>query len=251
MIAAVATEWAKLVRAPIVRTTTVLLVAGIALMCSSMLLAVHTADPQFAAKLGALINPGGWAGFLAAAAQVTAAAALLGFGTVLSWLFGREFTEGTITGLFALPVHRTTIALAKLVVYSAWCVITSVALLATLVLGGWAFGLGALPLDALPALGRQFLLAVLTGALAVPVAWIATIARSTIAGIGTAIGILVVAQVAVIAGAGGWFTFSAPGLWAVSGGESVSAGQLFLVVPLVVVFVLLTTFHWHRLQLDR
>ncbi len=65
---------------------------------------------------------GDWNGFLLGAAQITGAGGLGGFAVVLAWMFGREFGDGTITGLFALPVRRTTIALAKLIVYVVWVV---------------------------------------------------------------------------------------------------------------------------------
>ena len=251
MIAAIVTELAKFVRATVVRSATVIMVLGIALICSSMLFAAGTDDPQLAAKLGSLIDPGGWAGYLAAAAQVTAAASLLGYGMVLSWLFGREFADGTITGLFALPVSRPAIAGAKLLVYSLWALTSSALLVLALVVFGVAFGLGAPSIDALPAIGRQFVLAVLTAAIATPVAWTTTLGRSVLTGVGTTVGILVISEVAIISGAGGWSTFSAPGLWAVSGGTSVSVLQLALVIPLVGISIALVLMAWKRLQLDR
>jgi len=241
MNAALATELAKFARSTVVRATTIMMVLGIALICSSMLLAVGTASPQMTAKLGPLADPGGWVGYFGAAAQVTSAASLLGCGVVLSW----------ITGLFALPVARPTIAAAKLIVYSIWAVVMSLALLLALVVFGFAFGLGPLTLDALPAMGRQIVLAMLTAAIASPAAWAATLGRSVLAGIGTAIGILVLSQVAVVAGAGGWFPFTAPALWAVSNGSQVSPLQLALVIPLVAISCALTLRTWRRLQLDR
>ena len=39
------------------------------------------------------------------------ALALLGFGVVLSWMFAREFTDGTITGLFALVWNLIGVAM--------------------------------------------------------------------------------------------------------------------------------------------
>lgn len=251
MISALATEYTKLVHATVVRVTTLAVVLGIALICGSMLLAAGTDDPQLAAKLGPLIDPGGWAGYLSTAAQVSGAAGLLGTGVVLSWLFGREFADGTITGLFAIPVPRTTLAAAKLLVYLAWAAATAIALLAALIAFGLTFGLGPIPADVLPAIGRQFALFVLTGAIAVPAAWAATLRRSVLAGIAVAIGILVVSQVAVIAGAGGWFPFSAPALWAISGGADVSGLQLGLVIPIALGGAALTAMSWRSLQLDR
>ena len=251
MNAALATELAKFAHSTVVRATTIIMVLGIALICSSMLLAVGTASPQMTAKLGPLADPGGWVGYFGAAAQVTSAASLLGCGVVLSWIFGREFGDGTITGLFALPVARPTIAAAKLIVYSIWAVVVSLALLLALVVFGFAFGLGPLTPDALPAMGRQIVLAILTAAIASPAAWAATLGRAVLAGIGTAIGILVLSQVAVVAGAGGWFPFAAPALWAVSNGSQVSPLQLALVIPLVAISCALTLRTWRRLQLDR
>jgi ABC-2 type transport system permease protein len=251
MNAALFTELTKFRRATAVRATSVIMVLGIAIICSAMLLAVHSSDPQIIAKLGPLVDPGGWAGYFAAAAQVTAAGGLLGYGVVLSWLFGREFTDGTISGLFALPVSRTAIAIAKFAVYGIWAVGSSAALLGALVLFGLAFGLGPIPPESASAMGRQIVLAVLTAAIAAPAAWAASVGRSVLAGIGTAIGILVASQVAVIAGAGGWFTFPAPALWAVTGGTRVYPLQLALVIPLVLACAALTLIVWKRLQLDR
>ncbi|WBQ01891.1 ABC transporter permease [Kribbella sp. CA-293567] len=251
MIAALATEYTKLVHASVVRATTVILVLGIGLICSTMLLATNTEDPQLAAKLGALIDPGGWAGYLTTAAQVTGAGGLLGTGVVLSWIFGREFTEGTITGLFAIPVRRTTIATAKLLVYFTWSVATSTALLTALLILGLLFGLGPIPAEALPAIGRQFALTVLTAAIAIPAAWAATLGRSILAGIGTTVGILILSQLTVITGAGAWTPFAAPALWAISAGTEVSNLQLALIAPTVLAVAGLTAHTWHRLQLNR
>ena len=109
-----------------------------------MLLAAASGDPQLVAKLGPAATHD-WTGFLLAAAQITGAGGLLGFGVVLSWMFGREFGDGTITGLFALPVRRSTIALAKLLIYTVWAIAISLSLAALLVIVGLVAGLG--PLD--------------------------------------------------------------------------------------------------------
>jgi ABC-2 type transport system permease protein len=251
MTTALVTEFTKFVRATVVRATTIIMVLGISLICSSMLLAVGTADPQLAAKLGPLIDPGGWVGYFTLAAQVTGAAALLAYGVVLSWLFSREFSEGTITGLFAIPVSRPTIVTAKLAVYFGWSVVTSAALVLTLIVLGLVGGLGSVPADVVPAIARQFVLTVLTAVIATPAAWAATAGRSVLAGIGTTIGILVLSQVTVIAGAGAWFPFAAPALWAISNGTDATIVQLALVLPVLGLSIGLTLHAWHRLQLDR
>ncbi len=251
MTIALVTEFTKFVRATVVRATTIIMILGISLICSSMLFAVRTPNPQLAAKLGPLIDPGGWAGYLNVAAQVTGAAALLGYGVVLGWLYSSEFSEGTITGLFAVPVSRPTIATAKLVIYLLWGVVTAAILLITLILLGLVGGLGSIPADVVPAIARQFALTVLTAVIATPAAWAATAGRSILAGIGTTIGVLVLSQVTVVAGAGAWFPFAAPALWAISNGTDVTVLQLALVAPVLAISTGLTIHSWQHLQLDR
>ena len=55
----------------------------------------------------------------------------------------------------------------------------------------------------------------------------------------------------VIIGAGGWFPFAAPALWAINSDITVTPLQLALVIPVVAVSVALTVLSWQRLQLDR
>ena len=110
---AVWAETVKLAGSTVGRVGSIAIVVGISLLSGAMLLAAASGDPQLVAKLGPAATRD-WTGFLLAAAQITGAGGLLGFGVVLSWMFGREFGDGTITGLFALPVRRSTIALAKL-----------------------------------------------------------------------------------------------------------------------------------------
>jgi ABC-2 type transport system permease protein len=166
-------------------------------------------------------------------------------------MFGREFGDGTITGLFGLPIRRSTIALAKLIVYAGWAVAVNLCLAALLLIVGLIAGLGPLTSTDWWALARQIALGVMTAAIAAPVAWAATIGRSVLAGVSTAIGLVVIAQVSVLAGAGGWMPLASPALWAISSGADVTALQLVLVLPYLAVFILVTAGAWGRLQLDR
>ena len=87
--------------------------------------------------------------------------------------------------------------------------------------------------------------------LAMPAAWVATLGRSLLAGVGAAVGLLVVAQVGALTGAGPWIPFAAPALWAMTGEAEVSAAQLSLSVMTGLVFAALIVAAWSRLQLDR
>ncbi|THA27139.1 ABC transporter permease [Streptomyces sp. RKND-216] len=249
-LAALTVEGRKTSASRAVLVTTVLLVVGIALLAGSLTWAAARGNERVLAQLGPLAGEAGWDRLMGVVAQVTAAASLLGFGTVLSWMFGREFTEGTISGLFALPVSRPAVAAAKLAVYLLWAL--GVAALLTALLGavGTALRLGAVDAGVTGALARQFTLTALSALLALPAAWAATLGRGLLPGIATTVGILVVAQVVAVAGTGAWFPFTAPALWALHP-AGVSPAQLALVGLVPVVFVPAVLLTWHRLQLDR
>lgn len=169
----------------------------------------------------------------------------------MAWQFAREFSDGTITGLFALPVSRSQIALAKLVAYGIWATGVSILLVAALTIVGFGLGLSGSTGNASPAFWRELLLALMSIPVALPAALVATLGRSALAGVGTAIGLVVISQVAVVTGAGGWFTPAAPALWAISEGASVNTAQLALVFPVACLFVILIGLVWRNLQLDR
>ena len=250
MRAALWAEGVKLAGSTVGRVGSIAVVVGVSVLSGSMLLAAHSDDPQLLAKLGPAAS-GDWTGFLLGAAQITGAGGMGGFAVVLAWMFGREFGDGTITGLFALPVRRSTIAFAKMLVYAAWALGMSVALGMCLLLVGAVAGLGPLTLDNAEMLGRQIALGAMSAAIAVPVAWAATLSRSVLGGVSVAIGLVVVAQVSVLAGLGGWMPLAAPTLWALSAGTAVTPIQLLLVVPFAAAAVIATAISWARMQLDR
>lgn len=248
MNGALRVETLKLVRSPVGLVATLAVVAGALAVLGGITGAVAGGNPEVAAKAGpaAALN---WSGLLAGAAQVTAVGGLIGFGTVLAWMFGREFTDGTITGLFALPIGRGRIAWAKLVVHLAWAACVGVLLAVGVLVLGLLLGYGAPDAATWAGLGRQIALAVLTGLIVAPVAWIATAARSVFAGVGGTIALVILAQVGALTGAGGWMPLAAPALWAMSGGTAVTGAQLLLVAVVPVVFGVLTCVSWSRLQL--
>jgi ABC-2 type transport system permease protein len=251
MRAAIWAEVVKLAGSTVGRVGSAAIVIGISVLSGSMLLAAATTtDPQLLAKLGPVAT-GDWTGFLLGAAQITGAGGLGGFAVVLAWMLGREFGDGTIAGLFALPVRRTTIALAKLIVYVAWVIAMSVLLAIVLTLVGTFAGLGPIAAETVAMLFRQAALGVMSAAITLPVAWAATLSRSVLGGVSVAIGLVVVAQVSVLAGLAGWMPLAAPALWAISLGTTVSPIQLSLLIPFGAIFVILTTLSWRRLQLDR
>ena len=227
-----------------------LLAVGVTVLATAMVAAARSGDAEIVAKIGPEAATGDWSALLAVAIQITAAAGVLAFGVGISWLYGREFADGTIPGLFGLPVGRGAIATAKLLVYLVWAVAATVLAVLLLFAGGLAVGLGVPDAAAIGGLARLFALGVLTALIAVPAGWAASLGRGLLPGIGVAVGILVVAQVSVIADFGGWVPFVAPAFWAMH--ADIHSAAALVVVPIVpVVFGAATIIGWRRLELDR
>lgn len=251
---ALAIEWTKFRRSPVSVVTTLLLALGTVAITGASMASVG-AGGMLATKSEVFVGDGGWAGLFGMAGQVVAAGGLLGFGVLAGWLYGREFTDGTVAGLFARPVSLGSIATAKLGLYLGWALAVAVVLTigvlglgAALALTGVAgFAEGAVVRPAATLLA----VTVLTALLALPCALVATLTRGYLAAIGAAVTIVVLAQMSVLLGAGGWFPFAAPGWWVASGSDldAVTAVQLALVGPVAIAAAALTVRMWGRLVL--
>lgn len=250
--AALHVEVRKAMASNVLRTTTVLIVLGVAVLAGALVAGVRAGNEQVVAQLGHLSGLSGWHLLSGVTAQITAAGGLLAFGIALSWTFGREFGDGTVTGLFAVPVSRPVVAVAKLLVHLGWVVLVALALTGLVLAAGLALDLGPVDSAVLGRLARQLALTVLTGLIAVPAGWAATLGRGLLPGVATTVGVLVVAQVSVIAApaAAAWLPFSTPALWALQP-HLVDGAQLAVVVAVPAVFGALTAVAWSRLQLDR
>ncbi len=247
---ALSVETRKAAASRVMPWTSGILILGLAALTVGLLSAAAAGDARVLARLGPLAELDGWALLVGTSAQILAAGGFGACGILVAWLFGREFAEGTISGLFALPVRRASIAIGKLALYLVWAVAVAVAITLLLLLLGASAGYLRSDPDGLGELARIPVLMILTALLAVPSAWIASLARSVLAGIAATIVLMIVAQVCAILGIGAWIPIVAPALWAIAP-SSVPPAALagVLVVPLV--FGAATAFVWSRMQLDR
>ncbi|WP_022889398.1 ABC transporter permease [Agromyces italicus] len=248
--AALGVEGRKLLAARVPLVAAALLIVGVVAICLVVVVTAASGPSALIAKLGPLAGRGGWPGLTSAAMQVTAAGGFLACGTVAGWLFGREFAEGTVAGLFALPVRRADVAMGKLLVYLAWALVVAMLLPAALVVAGLAAGFGAPGSEELAALARLAVLMPLTALMATPAALIATLARGLLGGIAATVVLVASAQVFVLSGVGAWFPPAAPALWAMAPDQANTTATL-VALWLPVVSAVLIVVAWRRLQLDR
>ncbi len=233
--AATGVEWLKLRRSRFSIITLVLVAVGCPLLSAGFMAAATrgSSDTPLAGKVNAMLIGQGWTAYLGMLSQILSVAAVLGAGLVVSWCFGREFSDHSLSGLFALPTSRATIAGAKFVVLTGWTLaVPALALLTAVVLAPVA-GL-RLPIDADTGLIIKVALVGLAGGLlAFPLAFVATTARGHLPAVAALILIIVATQVLTVIGVGGWFPYATVSLWSGMAG-STAAAQITLVQLLLV-----------------
>ena len=253
MNAAWEVELLKLRRSTAARAAALVVAVGVpGLSAGFTAVGLAGGDSQMAVKVRPMLVGEGWAAYLGMVGQVMSIAMLLAAGVLVSWSFGREHADGTFGSLFAIRTPRHHIAGAKLAVLLLWGSVVGAA--AVVVAGGLgaAIGLGPPGVDAARGAARILAVAVAALLLSLPLAWVASALRGPLPGITALLGVVVVTQVVTVAGAGAWFPYAAPGLWAGLGGAAAAASvtplQLALVVPVGVLGGLLTLRWWRRAQ---
>lgn len=244
---ALAVETLKLRRATTVHVASVASVLLIPATSVGGFAAYQAGGPSpLAQRMRTLVSGANWDGFCGLAGLSMGVTLLLAGGIVISWHVGREFTDGTVVGLFALPIARPVIAAAKLLSLLGWGVL--VALIATVVtvLGGVSLGLPAA--GAVGSAARLLAVGVFVIASVLPLAWIATIGRGYLAGIGATLELVIATNLAAGFGAGTYIPWATPILWA---NPTTHTPPALLATSLLVgaVGATLTLTAWNTLQL--
>ncbi|OGN93578.1 MAG: hypothetical protein A2Z71_10760 [Chloroflexi bacterium RBG_13_50_21] len=86
-------------------------------------------NPEISKKLGLIsakadlmaYTATDWSSYLVLYAEIIAVGGFFFFILAISWVFGREFVDGTLKDLLAVPVQRISIVLAKFIVVIVWC----------------------------------------------------------------------------------------------------------------------------------
>lgn len=245
-------ELIKLKRSKIVRIT-----AGIFIFIPAMvgLMMFLVQNPELSAKLGIigtkakLFAENDWQGYLTIINQIIATIGLIGFGFITSWVFGREYLEGTLTDIMALPVSRVSLVTAKFLIVLLWCLTLIFILFITAVIIGLFI---EIPGFSIPLLNKNIKIyldtALLTLLLSTPVAFFACYGRGIIAPLGFVIISLITAQFAALSGLGSYFPWAVPGINTVP--EGTEGMQLYassyIIVALTSVLGYIATIVWWK-----
>ncbi len=176
--------------------------------------ALAASNPALAAKASLTGFSPDWVGFSALMAQVIGVGGVLVFGFVTSWLFGREFSDRTAKDLFALPVSRRSIVMAKLIAVMMCCVGLACGAVMVAFCLGLALGLENAPAALFGPL--PFRIAGTTGLallLCPPVAFVASWGRGYLPPLGFLVLAVVLSQILGALGVGAYFPWAVPGLF--------------------------------------
>lgn len=183
-------------------------------------------DPEAVAQGGGLVAKAkamkieaNWKSYIDLLTQSVGVGGVLAFGFVASWLFGREYSDGTAKDLLALPTSRTKILNAKFIIYIIWCVALVVSNLLIGLLIGTILQLPTTETNVLfPLLADYFITTFLSILIGVPIAFFALLGKGYLAPLGFVALTLVLAQVIAAIGYGSYFPWSIPGLYSGAGG---------------------------------
>ena len=214
-------------------------------------------DPVFArqaglisAKAQLMAGTADWPTFLEVLAQAIAIGGIFLFSLIGSWVFGREFVDGTAKDLLAVPLPRWAILAAKFIVVIVWSVLlTVIVYLVGLLLGA----LIGLPQGSPSVLWQgSVAIAVTTGmvvAVMTPVAFFAGIGRGYLLPVGITILFVLFANVLAVAGWGSYFPWAIPALYAGAEGDPTATLEAasYWIVVLTGIVGMLGTYVWWQL----
>jgi len=177
--------------------------------------------------------------------EIIGAGGILLFILILSWIFGREFTDGTLKDMLAVPVERGSIVLAKYTVMAIWAeAMTLVIFIAGLCMGA----LMNLPGGSINVLIQGSGLVVEASFLAIlavlPFALLASMGRGYLLPLGVAGLTMIVVNLAQILGWGEFFPWAVPVIFAL--GKSPLTMTSYWIVLLTGLAGMIGTYLWWK-----
>ena len=179
-------------------------------------------NPEISQKLGLVsakanliaYSATDWPTYLRLFGQIIAAGGFFLFVLAVSWVFGREFADGTLKDMLAVPVQRSSILLAKFIVVAIW----SAALTIVIFIAGRVMGVVIkLPGGSISVVLQGSVLLAITACLEIavvmPFALFASMGRGYLLPMGVVILMAIMANLIVVTGWGEFFPWSVPGLY--------------------------------------
>jgi len=248
-------EWRKAVRSQMPLWTAL---ASMFMPAGVALLIFLARNPELSRRLGVvsakadLVAYAGtdWTSYLVLFAQIVAMGGFFFFVLAISWVFGREFADGTLKDMLAVPVPRLSILLAKFIVAAVWAALIIIMVSIFGLLMGVLLGLpGGSPQVILQGVRVTLVTACLAVAGVLPFALLASVGRGYLLPIGAAVLILITANLVVILGWGEYFPWAVPMLYA-QGESALTPASYWIVFITSLAGMAATYLWWQRADLQ-
>jgi ABC-2 type transport system permease protein len=199
-------------------------------------------------KMEAMQVSADWGALFMILTQGMGVGGIMVFGFIVSWIFGREYSDNTVKDLLSLPVSKTDILNAKYIMYFVWSVALAIV---NIVLGITIGFLLQLPgfdgINIFVFLQDYFITTFLTILLGTPIAFFSMWGKGYLAPLGFVALTLVFSQIIAAVGYGQYFPWAVPALFSGSAGEYKERLNIlsYLILFIVSIFgYCITIFYW-------
>jgi ABC-2 type transport system permease protein len=209
-------------------------------------------NPQAAQKLGLIgakanlmaYSATDWPAYLKLSGEIIAAGGFFFFVILASWVFGREFIDGTLKDMLAVPVQRASILLAKFILVAVWSAGLTLLIFAVDLITGAIIKLpGGSSSVIFQGGGMVAITALLTITVVLPFAFFASMGRGYLLPVALAVIAVMMANLVAVIGWGAYFPWGVPGLY-VMGDSPLPAASYWIVFLAGLVGVLATYLWW-------
>ena len=171
-----------------------------------------------------------WSSYMKLFAEIISAGGFFFFILAISWVFGREFVDGTLKDMLAVPVQRSSIVIAKFILATAWCAAMA---LIILIFGLIMGAIIQLPGGSLSVILHGSAVAAITVCLVIavvlPFALFASVGRGYMLPMALAILTLIMANMMMVVGWAEYFPWALPMLYA-QGDSSLTSISYWIVL---------------------
>jgi ABC-2 type transport system permease protein len=172
------------------------------------------------------------------------------FGFLVSWLFGREYSDHTLKDLLSLPTTKTAIIHAKLTVFFLWAIALAISYLLLGMLIGIILCLPGFDVAGFSIHLQEYAITtLLTLLISVPIAFFAMLGRGYLAPLGFFILTVFFSQIIAALGLGHYFPWAIPALYSGAAGEYKEQLNVMSYVVLIITSIAgycMTVIYWNK-----